>query len=163
MLITNRAAAILAHHPDIIVPVAQLWRDLQVEGLTTALPLEDFIGLLEADPRIEFLDDIDFGDGDPEMAQVMDALGFVSGPRVKLAARELTAEHVAHMLDRSTQRLVDALKEAWNLRPVGDPETDLELLLAIEAAEELQRSVRAAFEDELDNPPQSSADGGSAA
>ncbi len=159
MLITDRVAAILANHPDIIVPVVQLWRDLQIEGLTTALPLEDFIGLLEADPRIEFLDDLDFGDGDPEATQVMDALGFVSGPRVKLASRELTAEHVAHMLDRSTQRLVDALKEAWKLRPADDPEADLELLLAIEAAEELRRSVRAAFEEELENPPKGSSDG----
>jgi len=149
MIITDRVAAILAAHPDIIVPVSQLWRDLQMEGLTTALPLEDFVSLLEGDPRIEFIEGIDFGEGDPETEVVMDALGFVSGPRVKLASRELTAGHVARMLDRSTQRLVDALKEAWSLRPTDDPETDLELLMAIEAAEELRSSVRAAFEDVL--------------
>jgi len=152
MLITDRAAAILARHPDIIVPVTQLWRDLQVEGLTTALPLEDFVGLLESDSRIEFMDGLDFGESDVETEMVMDALGFVNGPRIKLVSRELSAEHVAHMLDRSTQRLVDALKEAWEYRPIDDLETDLELLMAIEAAEELQRSVRAAFEDALEDP-----------
>ncbi len=152
MLITDRVIAILADHPDIIVPVAQIWRDLQVEGLTVALSLEDFIGLLETDPRIEFMDEIDFGDGDPETAQIMESLGFFSGPRIKLATRELTAEHIARMLDRSTQRLVDALKEAWRFRPTDDPETDLELLLAIEAAEELRRSIQATLEEELKKP-----------
>jgi hypothetical protein len=148
-MITDRTAAILADHPDIIVPVKQIWRTLQVEGLTTALPLDDFVGLLESDPRIEFMDNIDFGDGDPEDAEAMEALGFVSGPRVKLASRDLTAEHVARLLDRSTQRLVDALKGAWEVRPTDDPEADLELLMAIEVAEELQRSVRAAIEENL--------------
>jgi hypothetical protein len=150
MLITDRVAAILAKHPDIIVPVKQLWRDLQVEGLAAALPLEDFVGLLESDPRIEFMGDIDFGEGDTESEMAMDALGFISGPRVKLASRELTATHLAHMLDQSTQRLVDALKGAWELRPEDDPETDLQLLMAIEVAEELQRNVRATFEDDLE-------------
>jgi hypothetical protein len=158
MLITDRAAAILTNHPDIVVPVKQLWRDLQVEGLTTALPLEDFIGLLDGDPRFEFMDGIDFGDGDPEAAASMEALGFISGPRVKLASRELTAEHVAHMLNQSTQRLVDALKGAWEVRPEDDPETDLQLLMAIEVAEELQRSVRDAFKDQIQTPPDEEAE-----
>lgn len=153
MLITDRAAAILAEHPDIIMPVKQLWRDLQVAGLTIALPLDDFISLLENDPRIEFVDGIDFGEEDAEIELVLDTLGLVSGPRVKLAARELTATHVAQMLDRSTQRLVDALKEAWHLRPEGDPEMDLKLLMAIDVAEELRRSIRAAFEQEPNHSP----------
>ncbi|MBU0490365.1 MAG: hypothetical protein KKA73_03705 [Chloroflexi bacterium] len=148
MLITDRVVTILAHHPDIIVPVKQVWRDLQVAGIATALPLEDFVGLLEDDPRIEFMDDLDFSDGDPEAAMAMEALGFVSGPRAKLVSRELTAAHIARMLETSTQNLVDALKEAWNLRPDDDPETDLELLLAIDAAEELRRSVHEALTDE---------------
>jgi hypothetical protein len=39
----------------------------------------------------------------------MEAIGFFSGPRVKLKSREITKEHIARMIQRHNDRL------EWNL------------------------------------------------
>ena len=141
------AAEVLASSEDILIPVRMLWLDMQSQGIGCGLSEEAFSSMLEGDDRFELLDEVDHGDGSgPEMA-VMEELGFYSGPRVKLRARELTPEYVTRMLRQSTQSMLDALEDAWNERPEGDLEAERELLEILTMAQRLKHEVDSALEE----------------
>jgi hypothetical protein len=146
--ITERVAEILTTDEDIYVPVKKLWVLLQAEGMATELDLEAFSQMLQADDRFEFNEGIDFGEGDPEEEAEMEALGFFSGPRAKLKAREITREDIARILERKTQNILDALRAAWDVRPPGDEEAEDQLLELLASAQRLQRETLEALEKE---------------
>jgi len=141
------AAEVLGSGEDILVPVKKLWLDMQSQGIGTGLSVEAFIAMLEADERFEFFEGVDHGEGDQEERAYMEELGFFSGPRVKLASRELTREYLARMLRQSTQNLVEALEGAWEVRPVGDVETEEQLLEILTLAQRLKHEVDKALEE----------------
>ncbi|MGD1995152.1 MAG: hypothetical protein PVH62_00110 [Anaerolineae bacterium] len=143
-----RITEILEADPDFYVPVKKLWVMLQRDGLALDLDLEDFHSRLEADDHFEFMEGVNHTEGleDPELAaQIeldMEAMGLFSGPRVKLASREMTAEDVITGLSRSLGQLKEALQGAWETRPEEDAETAGMLLDALAVAEELEREVQ---------------------
>ena len=71
----------------------------------------------------------------------MEALGFYSGPRVKLVSREMTADVVFDAMARSLIRMNEALQGAWETRPEGDPELEGQLLDILAAGQKLEREV----------------------
>ncbi len=151
----QRVIEVLETDPDFYVPVKKLWLMLQREGLALDLDLESFHAQLEADDRFEFIEGVDHTEGfedDPELAaemeQDMEALGFFSGPRVKLASREMTAEDVFAGLYRSLAQLNAALQGAWETRPKGDAEAEEMLLDALALAEQLERDIREMIEEQ---------------
>ena len=151
----SRVIQILETDPDFFVPVKKLWLMLQGEGLALDLDLETFHAQLAADERFEFIEGVDHAEGfedDPELAaemeREMEALGFFSGPRVKLVAREMTAEDVFAGLSRSLAQLNAALRGAWESRPEGDEEAEEMLLDALALAEQLEQDVREMMEGE---------------
>jgi len=141
------AAEALASSEDILVPVKKLWLDMQSQGIGAGLSVEAFTAMLEADDRFELFEGVDHGDGDEEERAYMETLGFYSGPRVKLASRELTAEYVARMLQQSTQNLVEALEGAWETRPPDDEEAEQQLLEVLTMAQRLKHEVDKALEE----------------
>ncbi|MDH7484642.1 MAG: hypothetical protein QHJ81_00015 [Anaerolineae bacterium] len=141
------AADVLGSGEDILVPVKQLWLDMQRQRIGTGLSVEAFTALLEADGRFEFFEGVDHGEGDEEERALMEELGFYSGPRVKLADRELTAEYVARMLRQSTQNMLEALEGAWEVRPTDDPEAEQQLLEILTLAQQLKHEVDTALEE----------------
>lgn len=141
------AADVLGSGEDILLPVKQLWLDMQRQRIGTGLSVEAFTALLEADGRFEFFEGIDHGGGDEEEQALMEELGFYSGPRVKLAARELTPEYIARMLRQSTQNMVEALEGAWEVRPTDDPEAEQQLLEILTLAQRLKHEVDTALEE----------------
>jgi hypothetical protein len=73
----------------------------------------------------------------------MESLGFFGGPRVKLASREITREHIARMIAKHTNNMLNALWSAYDVRPEDlDPEQDAELLDLIAQAKELQLTLQ---------------------
>jgi len=157
----TRVIEILETDPDFYVPVKKLWLMVQGEGLSLDLDLDTFHAQLEADGRFEFIEGVDHTEGfedDPELAaemeQEMEALGFFSGPRVKLVAREMTAEDVLAGLTRSLAQLTEALQGAWETRPEGDVEAEEMLLDALAIAEQLEREVQEIVEEHEEPPPQ---------
>jgi len=140
------AAEVLRDGEDIVVPVKSLWLDMQSQGIGTGLSLDALAALLADDERFEFLDGIDHGDGDEEERSAMEELGFYSGPRLKLAARDLTPEYVTRMLRQSTQSMLEALEGAWEERPPDDPEAEHQLLEILTIAQQLKHEVDSAFE-----------------
>jgi hypothetical protein len=141
MSYTDWAAEVLAADEEFIVPLKRLWLQAQAEGVASGVSLEDFERALGADKRFEFYEGIDFGDGNLEERQVMEELGYFSGLRVRVLTREITAADLAGAIKRSTDRMIEALQEAWDLRPEDDEEAEAELLELMAMAQKLQREV----------------------
>jgi len=158
MSYTDWAAEALATDEEFIVPLKRLWLQAQAAGVAPDLSLEDFGRALEADERFELCEGVDFGDGDPEERQVMEELGYFSGPRVRLLTREITATDMAGAIKRSTDRMMEALQEAWNLRPEDDEEAETELLELLAMAQKLQREVNQVMDEALQQEGEGSAD-----
>ena len=149
----ERVVEILETDPDFYVPVKKLWLMLQGEGLILDLDLDAFQAQLEADDRFEFIEGVDHTEGfedDPEFEAEMEALGFFSGPRVKLVSREMTAEDVFAGLTRSLRQLNEALRGAWETRPEDDPEAEAMLLETLGLAEQLEREILEIIESGLE-------------
>ncbi len=143
------AASILETDEEILVPVKKLWA--QYTAQTPGISLDDFTRALEADARFEFMEGTDPTEGledwtEEERAEhiaEMESLGFFGGPRVKLASREITREHVARMIAKHTNNMLSALWSAYDVRPEDlDPEKDAELLDLIAQAKELQLTLQ---------------------
>jgi len=136
---------------EIVVPVKKMWNAWRA---THAAPLlADFIAQIMADPRIEEMGEVDHLEGmeglnPKELAEhesEMEALGYFSGPRVKLKAREITLEHVVRMLKRHNDRMEEALRQAREALPDDAPEEQESALIeAIEQAKQLRRDLRKA-------------------
>jgi hypothetical protein len=149
----TRVIEILETDPDFFVPIKKLWLMLQGEGLALDIELETFTNKLLSDSRFEFTPGVNHKegfDGDPEfeeeMEREMEAIGFYSGPRVKLASREMTTEAIFAGLTRSLARMNAALQGAWEARPEGDQETEDQLIEILAAGQKLEREVQELIE-----------------
>jgi len=147
--VITQVIEILETDPDFYVPVKKLWLLCQGEGLSLDLTLDDFHQMLVDDERFEFTPGVDHKEGfedEPEFAEEMEremeALGFYSGPRVKLVSREMTAEDIFAAMSRSLTRMNEALQGAWDARPEDDQETDDQLLDILAAGQKLGRQVQ---------------------
>ena len=147
--IITRVIEILETEPDFFVPVKKLWLMLQGEGLALDVELEDFHHTLMGDERFESTPGVDYKEGfegdleyAEEMEREMEALGFYSGPRVKLASREMTAEDVFVAMSRSLARMNESLQGAWETRPDGDQEIENQLLDILAAGQKLEREIQ---------------------
>ena len=159
--IITRIVEILEIEPDFFVPVKKLRLMLQGEGLALDIELEDLARTLADDARFEFAPGVDHAEGledDPEFAQEMEremeALGFYSGPRVKLASREMTAEDVFAAMARSLTRMNEALQGAWEARPEGDQEIEDQLLDILAAGQKLDREIQELIEQQQEQSGQ---------
>jgi hypothetical protein len=159
--IITRVIEILQTDPDFFVPVKKLWLMLQGEGLALDIALDDFHHALEGDERFEFTPGVDHKEGfedDPEFAEEMEremeALGFYSGPRVKLVSREMAAEDVFAAMARSLARMNEALQGAWETRPQGDPHVEDQLLDILAAGQKLEREVQELIEKQEEEKDQ---------
>jgi hypothetical protein len=148
-----RVVEILETDPDFYVAVKKMWLTLQEEGLARDLDLGTFHGQLEADGRFEFMEEVE---DDPafaaEMQREMESLGLFSGPRVKLATREMTAEDVFAGLSRSLEQLNAALRGAWEVRPEENAEAEDLLRDALAMSEQLEREVQEMIEKHGQQP-----------
>jgi len=151
----SRAVEILEAEPDFFMPVKKLWLTLQGEGLALDIELEDFHRMLLGDERFEFTPGVDYKEGiedDSELAQEMEremeALGFYSGPRVKLASREMTAEDVFTAMARNLARMNEALQGAWETRPEDDQAVEDQLLDILAAGQQLEREFQSLLEQQ---------------
>ncbi|MDY6876256.1 MAG: hypothetical protein SWK90_08665 [Chloroflexota bacterium] len=153
--IITRVIEILETDPNFYVPVKKLWLTCQGERLGLNLELDDFHQILIDDERFEFTPGMEHQaefENDPEFAKEMEremeALGFYSGPRVKLTSREMTAEDVFAAMSRSLTRMNQALQGAWETRPEDDQETEDQLLDILAAGQKLERQVREIIDQE---------------
>lgn len=151
--LTDWTAGILETDEEILVPVKKLW--VEYTKHNPGISLDEFTHTLQADARFEFMKGTNLAEGLEEWTEEeraehvaeMEALGFFGGPRVKLVSREITREHVARMIAKHTNNMLNALWSAYDMRPADlDPEADAELLDLIARAKELQLNLREILE-----------------
>jgi hypothetical protein len=159
--LTDWAAAALQVDEDILVPVKKLW--VEYSAHTPNVSLDDFSRALARDARFEFVEGIDPTEHLDDWTEEekadhiaeMEALGFFGGPRVKMKNREITREHIARMLKKHTDNMMNALWSAFDVRPADLPaEAQHALLDLIAQAKELQldlQDVLSAEEDQEDH------------
>jgi hypothetical protein len=124
------AIEILASDEEILVPVKKLWKEYVSQ--TPGISLEEFTQELEAEDRIELMagtnDSVDFKEWSREERAVhdeaMEACGWFSGPPAKLKSRTITLEHIVKMIEKHTNRMVESLADAYDVRPVHLTEDD---------------------------------------
>ncbi|NJN97075.1 MAG: hypothetical protein HC875_24770 [Anaerolineales bacterium] len=141
--------AYLDRDEEIVVPIKRMWNEWH--ALHSEPSLEDFSALLLADDRFEEMEGVDHTEGlewdSPEeldeYVREMEAVGFFSGPRLKLKARELTLEHITHMIKLHNDRMEAALHQARALMPDDvSEEEEGQLIDIIVLAQELRRQLR---------------------
>jgi hypothetical protein len=159
--IMTRVIEILETDPDFFVPVKKLWLMLQGERLALNIELQDFHRMLMADERFELTPGTDYSqefEEDPayaeDMEREMEALGFYSGPRVKLVSREMAAEDVFAAMARSLTRMNEALQGAWETRPEDDQEIEDQLLDILAAGQKLEREIQDLIDQQIEYPAQ---------
>lgn len=143
------AADFLATDDEFLIAVKKLWLIAQGNRLATDLSLEEFRRLLEEDGRFDFDEGIDFGEGfdDPaEEREIMESLGYFSGSRVRLAAREITLDMIAMAIKRSTDRMMTALEGAWRTRDADDEQAETNLLDILAKGQCLQQGLDEMFD-----------------
>lgn len=150
--ILARTIELLENDPDFFVPVKKLWLTLREERLAIDIDLPSFYTMLLHDEQFEFTPGIDHKEGiavpfEEEIETEMEALGFYSGPRVKLTSREMTAEDIFAGLAQSLTRMNKALQNAWDSRPEQDQETEDQLLEILAAGQKLEREVQGLFKE----------------
>lgn len=141
---------LLATDDEFLVAVKKLWIIAQDKWLEIDLSLEEFHRLLEEDGRFEFEEGIDFGEGfdDPEAErEIMESLGYFSGPRVRLVGREITLDMIAAAIKCSTDRMMAALESAWTVRDPHDEEAETSLLDILAQGQRLQQGLDGIFDD----------------
>lgn len=105
----------LERDEEIVVPIKKMWNEWY---MTHGDPsLADFTEAVLGDERFEEMPGVSHTEGPEELnpeelaegVHEMEAMGFFSGPRVKLKSREITKEHIARMIQKHNDRL------EWNL------------------------------------------------
>src|SRR5689334_21791006 len=126
--------AYLERDEDIVVPVKKMWNEWHLSYPET--PLDEFTAAILADEQVEHMASVDHN-------RDKEALGYFSGPRVKLKSREITAEHIANMLKKHTDRMEQALHDARSSMPEDISEPDEGRLIdAIVMTRKLKKMLR---------------------
>lgn len=143
---------ILEDEEDVIVPVKKIWKMLQFskefENITVPALIE-FSQLLKDDERFELMPPVNYGDmfeglseeEQREREDEMETLGFFSGERVKLRRVQLTGDLLASVIEKSVNRMMNALKNAWDTKP-DDKETEKRLLEIMKKTQQLQKETK---------------------
>ena len=138
----TRIIEILETDPDFFVPIKKLWLMLQGEGLALDTEPETLHRMLQEDERFEFAPGVDHKEGFAEIKQDMEMLGFYSGPRIKMASREMTADAIFAAMARRLEQMNAALQGAWDTRPEGDQDMEEQLLDILATGQKLEREIR---------------------
>lgn len=143
---------ILESSDEVILPVKKLWKILHSSDEFSEVyipPLGEFTTMLRDDSRFQFMHPIDYTEMYSELDEEerrkrqkeMEEAGFFSGDRIKLSRIAITGELLARMIERSSERMMEALTKAWKANP-GDAEGEKRLLTIMEKAQQLQKDIQ---------------------
>ena len=160
--LTDWASDLLETDEEILVPVKKLWSAYTAAG--SRVSLAEFTRELEDDARLEFMEGTDHKEGfedwsAEELAEYeadMEAHGIFSGPRVKLKSRAITPEHIAKMIKKHTDRMMENLWKAYDVRPedLGE-DADQELLDLVASAKEFKLKAEEFIQPDADEEKKS--------
>ncbi|TET24375.1 MAG: hypothetical protein E3J78_01250 [Candidatus Cloacimonadota bacterium] len=140
----------LENEDEVIVPVKRIWKILQVDDKYHNLEIpvfSEFSELLHSDNRFEFMHPVNYDDmydasGERIDREIeMESLGFYSGERIKLKKIPMTGAMLAKMIERSSNRMMEALKKAWETKP-EDSKAGNRLLEIMQKAQKLEKDIQ---------------------
>ncbi len=140
----------LENDDEVIAPVKRIWKVLQVDDKyhTLEIPVfSEFSELLHSDGRFEFMHPVNYDDMYNESGEridreiEMESLGFYSGERIKLKKIQVTGEMLAKMIERSSNRMMEALKKAWETKS-EDSKAEKRLLEIMQKAQKLEKDIQ---------------------
>lgn len=142
--IARRIKELLREDPDFLVPVKKLMRHfLKDEPLPE---YHEFLALLKADPDLVVMDLEDKSEDEDWDEKEMEALGYYTGPRVRLKDRVPSPADIAAILKRHTDRMMEALGQAYCLGVEDFTEEEEDGMLELLArAKNLRDSVQKAI------------------
>ncbi len=158
--ISNAVEDILRYNRDIIISLREIYNTLIKEYKYTELSETELIEIIQGDPRFEYMEMPDYfsklNDSDrsiiEEQRTDIEAMGFYSGPRVKLTRVEIEYEKIIEILNRKVDTMMDILIGLWENRPTGDAHAEDKLLTILAKGQRMQREMKALSEnDKIEN------------
>ncbi len=150
--IAARIREILQDDPDFLVPVKKLMKHFLKDEPLPEYP--EFLAILKSEPDLVVMDleekSEDEGWDEPEMPASseaeMEALGYYTGPRVRLKDRVPSPADIAAILKRHTDRMLESLGQAYCLGAQDFTEEEEDGMLALlERAKNFRDSVQKAL------------------
>ena len=139
----------LEQDEEIIVPIKKMWNEWSA---TPGGPsLDEFTETVLGDGRFEEMRAVSHTEGLEglsleeleEEVREMEALGYFSGPRVKLKSRKIAMEHIARMIQKHNDRMEMALHQArWAMPDEGTAEERGMLADIMASAQRLRQHLR---------------------
>jgi hypothetical protein len=142
--IAGRIRDILRDDPDFLVPVRKLMKHFLKGEYLPAYP--EFLAALKSEPDLVVMDMEDKSEDEDWDEVEMEALGYYTGPRVRLGERVPSPADIAAILKRHTDRMMESLGQAYCLGAEGFTEEEEDGMLALlERAKNLRDSVQKAI------------------
>lgn len=135
----------IAKNEEFYIPLKKLWYGYCLLFADQEVSLEEFEQTLRKDERFLFAERraVQRGaDEIPQETEMMESLGFFSGPAVSLKSRQPTQQDIARSIDRSFARLFSALSHMWEARDPQDKTTEESLQRVIEKVKTLYASFQ---------------------
>jgi len=141
----------LRDYDEVVVSVRKLWKDLQLDQKFKDIEIPDFTGFVEMlknDERFEFMAPMNFAEIYQSLGEEkkkdreheMESIGLYGGERVKLKETKLTDELLAEMIEKSVNRMMNALKNAWEKRP-QNKDAENRLIEIMRKAEQVKKEL----------------------
>ncbi len=142
--ISEKIRDVLREDPDFLVPVKKLMRHfLKDEELPE---YQEFLALLKSQPDLVVMDLEDKSEDEDWDEKEMEALGYYTGPRVRLKDRMPSPADIAAILKRHTDRMMESLGQAYCAGADSFTEEEEDGMLALlERAKSLRDSVQKAI------------------
>lgn len=141
--IKNLAEVILSEEEDCYVPIKKLAELINQEKEHWNVDYQNLQCILNKDERFKIFDfddkEDDFWDDEEDLE--MQNLGYYKGARVMLLARQPSKDDIVRMLEQKTQNALDALKQAYNMRPNLSDEEEAELLAVMMKTKHLKQGI----------------------
>jgi hypothetical protein len=135
----------IAKNEEFHIPLKKLWYGYRLLFPKEEVSLREFEQRLRRDERFLFAErhlSSNVEEAVASEAQAMESLGFFGGPCVSLKSRQPTQQDIARSIEKTFERLLDALSHMWEARNPQDKSMEKSLQNVIEKA----KALRAAFQ-----------------
>lgn len=143
-LVSKKILETLNKDHDILVPIKKLYKHFLKDEILP--PYEMFLAEIKSCPILAVVDLEDKTEDEDWDEPEMEALGYYTGPRVRLKDRVPSPADIAAILKRHTDRIMESLGQAYCLGAEGFTEEEEDgMLTLLERAKNLRDSVQKAI------------------
>jgi hypothetical protein len=154
--ICNAVEDILKYHKDIIVSVKEVLLKLKKDYAYIHLSYDELVHVISSDERFEYINIPDRFIGNETISEeiieqqreIIEAMGFFSGSRVKLKSAKIDLDSIVDILNRKVDLMMNVLISIWDKRPRNDQSLEDHLLDILAKAQRMQREIKTVINSE---------------